>query len=182
MAAAGGPLTALPCCRTQVVKPKTKKGKRALEQRAPKLVGGAAGAGGLVGHHWLLQLWRALWGTNWPPALNAGGGLQARADPVWQQDQPDHQGGAHRHPQAQGGACISSWIAGGWRPVTYLGKAALVCCASQCISFPSTCLSLPCPVSQVDAVKFTRKNDEVKPFEAGGETALEHHGSKGNCR
>lgn len=32
-----------------------------------------------------------------------------------------------------------------------------------------------------DCLKFSRKNDEVKPFEPGGEVALEQHGSRGNC-
>ncbi|GAB4822405.1 hypothetical protein N2152v2_009451 [Parachlorella kessleri] len=32
-----------------------------------------------------------------------------------------------------------------------------------------------------DSVKFARRNDEVKPFEPGGETPLERHGEKGNC-
>ena len=34
---------------------------------------------------------------------------------------------------------------------------------------------------QTDSVKFARKNDEVKPFEPGGETPLERHGDKANC-
>ena len=31
---------------------------------------------------------------------------------------------------------------------------------------------------QLDAVKYTRKNSEVKPFEAGGEGSLEYFGRK----
>ena len=31
---------------------------------------------------------------------------------------------------------------------------------------------------QLDAVKYTRKNSEVRPFDAGGETALEHFARK----
>eukprot|EP00887_Chlorella_sp_A99_P003082 scaffold9.g3082.t1 len=32
-----------------------------------------------------------------------------------------------------------------------------------------------------DAVKFTRKNDDVRPFEPGGEAALEAHAARSNC-
>ena len=32
--------------------------------------------------------------------------------------------------------------------------------------------------AQIDAVKYTRKNSEVRPFEAGGEGSLEYFGRK----
>ena len=44
-----------------------------------------------------------------------------------------------------------------------------------------TQLQVPTPprrASQVDALKYTRKNAEVRPFEAGGEGALEHFSRK----
>ena len=37
------------------------------------------------------------------------------------------------------------------------------------------------PRPQTDSLKFSRRNEEVKPFEAGGESALEQHGARGNC-
>ena len=41
-------------------------------------------------------------------------------------------------------------------------------------SVPDTCAVAP----QTDALKYTRKNAEVRPFEAGGEGALEHFSRK----
>lgn len=45
----------------------------------------------------------------------------------------------------------------------------------------SSCAASYLFVLQTDCLKFSRKNDEVKPFEPGGEVALEQHGSRGNC-
>lgn len=34
---------------------------------------------------------------------------------------------------------------------------------------------------QVDAFKYHRKNDDVRPFESGGEVFLEQHGGRADC-
>ncbi len=34
---------------------------------------------------------------------------------------------------------------------------------------------------QTDAVKYSRNNSEMRPFEAGGEGALESHCARNNC-
>jgi Brix domain len=41
-----------------------------------------------------------------------------------------------------------------------------------------TCLPLPL---QLESVKYTRKNENVRPFEAGGEASLEFYCNRSNC-
>lgn len=39
----------------------------------------------------------------------------------------------------------------------------------------------PCVYLQLESVKYTRKNENVKPFEAGGEQSLEFYCNRSNC-
>lgn len=36
-------------------------------------------------------------------------------------------------------------------------------------------------IAQMESVKYTRKNQDVRPFEAGGEVSIEHWARKGDC-
>jgi ribosome production factor 2 len=144
--------------QTALVKPRTKRGKRALERRAPKLVEDAKRALFLVGGsasavikdvltdlHKLKGVSRRSVGLGRGSVLagrglSAGGGSRALLGP---------RGG--RRP---------------WNP--------------HLLPTHQTKPNNPY-MTQVDSVKFSRKNEAVKPFEPGGETALEFFAQKSNC-
>jgi ribosome production factor 2 len=42
-------------------------------------------------------------------------------------------------------------------------------------------LTLTQLLPQTESVKFSRKNEDIRPFEAGGESSLEFYCNKGNC-
>lgn len=114
---------------TMVVKPKTKKGKRALEQRAPKLVRLPDGlalrpplhlaSSGKPSQRPCICICMPLATAPMPLPLLclAGGGPQARADPVRQSHQPDGEGRAHGPAQAQGGARLEGASQGVLQPL-----------------------------------------------------------------
>ncbi len=53
----------------------------------------------------------------------------------------------------------------------------------SCTKRPCALLYGPCalPVLQLESVKFTRKNEECRPFEVGGEQRLEFYAQKAQC-